>query len=110
MTKREIEIGLAADEYSAITDQVSLLCGGYSFMEGAKWADEHPKISWISVDDDLPCYHEELLETPNDITKYVLVLIGKDKPAIAYMSTYGNNNWHWVNINHVTHWMVIPEL
>ena len=26
-----------------------------SFIEGAKWADSHPKSPWISVDDDLPC-------------------------------------------------------
>ena len=31
------------------------------FEEGAEWADNHPKSPWISVEDDLPCNHEELI-------------------------------------------------
>ena len=35
------------------------------FEGGIKWADEHPKSPWISIKDDLPCNHEELIiDTP----------------------------------------------
>ena len=44
------------------------------FEAGVKWADEHPKSPWISVDEDLPCYHEELMH--NEVfTKKVIVLL-----------------------------------
>lgn len=49
---REYEIGLAADEYCATTDPVLINCGGYSFMEGAKWADKHPINLWHKVDEE----------------------------------------------------------
>ena len=31
------------------------------FEAGVKRADSNPKSPWISVDKDLPCYHEELI-------------------------------------------------
>ena len=41
------------------------------FLEGAKFALEN---QWISVDEDLPCYHEELMH--NEVyTKKVIVLL-----------------------------------
>ena len=32
------------------------------FEAGVKWADEHSKSPWISVDEDLPCNYEKLIE------------------------------------------------
>ena len=40
------------------------------FESGIKWADEHPKSPWISVDEDLPCNHEELIEKKTTLKKY----------------------------------------
>ena len=34
----------------------------HAFIDGVEWADKNPKSSWISVNDDLPCNHKELLE------------------------------------------------
>ena len=34
----------------------------YCFAEGAQWADENPQSPWISVDDDLPSNHQELID------------------------------------------------
>ena len=47
------------------------------FEKGADWADEHPlpykeKSPWISVEDDLLCNHEEMIQS--DFTDAVLVL------------------------------------
>ena len=47
------------------------------FEGGVKWADEHPKSPWISVDDDLPCNHSDLVLTYKGIrfsTKRILVM------------------------------------
>ena len=44
------------------------------FENGVKWADTHPKSPWISVEDDLPCYHPELMR--NEVfTKKIIVLL-----------------------------------
>ena len=32
-----------------------------SFEAGVIWADKNPKSPWISVKDDLPCNHRELI-------------------------------------------------
>ena len=47
------------------------------FEAGVKWADAHPKSPWISVEDDLPCNHSDLVLTYNGTpfsTKRVLVM------------------------------------
>ena len=43
------------------------------FEAGVKWADKNPKSPWISIDDDLPYNHEELLINKG-VTKKVFVL------------------------------------
>ena len=37
---------------------------------GIKWADANPKPLWISVKNDLPYYHEYLLDTDISTKKY----------------------------------------
>ena len=65
------------------------------FVAGVKWADEHPKSPWISVKDDLPYKHKELLnpddksvifrkiETDEIITDNIIILkkIAKEYPG-----------------------------
>lgn len=88
-----------------------------SFIEGAKWADKKPKSPWISVEDDLPCNHKELMENEYK-TKKVLVVMRSDKSSsknieICYMTNQYSSmgNWYWINTlkTHVTHWMPLPE-
>lgn len=81
------------------------------FLEGANFALEN---QWISVEDDLPCNHEELIDKKN-MTKRVLV-IGKDgksnvTPNIMSMF-FIENCWQWACEIYfkVTYWMPIPEL
>lgn len=87
----------------------------YCFAEGAQWADENPQSPWISVDDDLPCNHEELIDKEKNMTKRVLV-IGKDGKANVtsnMMSMFFIENcWQWACEIYfkVTHWMPIPNL
>lgn len=90
------------------------------FKEGIKWADNHPKSPWISVFDDLPCNHKELI-LDDTYTKDVLVIIQDnfkiDKSEIVITNMHNkigphNTGWEWkIGICWtLTHWMPIPEL
>ena len=77
------------------------------FEEGAKCSDKHPKLSWISVKDDLPCNHEELLiNDDKKETKSVLVIING---YIMMSKMYKKRKWYWAD-NEPTYWFPIPEL
>ena len=81
------------------------------FLEGAKFALEN---QWISVEDDLPCNHEELLEGDSHTTK-MLVRMRHDKYKICIMGNKEGSvetGWHWrsSDYKHITHWMPIPKL
>ena len=58
---------------------------GPMFLEGAEFALEN---QWISVEDDLPCNHEELYEN-DSYTKNVLVILSweDDPKKKAYWNT-----------------------
>lgn len=75
------------------------------FLEGAKFALEN---QWISVEDDLPYNHRELIHS-NYTTKYVLVL-NNGYPEVKYMSKLSDDKWYWMHSANVTHWMPIPKL
>lgn len=76
-----------------------------AFLYGVEFAEDN---QWISVEDDLPCSHPELLHG-NDTTKYVLVL-DNGYPNVKYMGKLSNDKWHWLFTANVTHWMPIPKL
>ena len=115
---REEEIINAANE----------LCNSFSggktyklgFEIGVKWADEHPKSPWISVDEDLPCNHEELIENENYTKKVLVVLAWNDDPSKKHIEICDmcnrigsfNTNWYWRNTAyyHVVCWKPLPEL
>ena len=81
------------------------------FEAGVKWADKHPKLPWISVKDDLPCNHEELIvDTP---------LYKRTKPVVCnkpcgirvdqMVYDMSLNGWYWTGET-PTHWFPAPEL
>ena len=69
------------------------------FEAGVKWADSHPKSPWISIEDDLPCNHDEL--KPNSYATYkVIVLLNDGRIRETYMFydkwvQYGKKITHW---------------
>ena len=77
------------------------------FEEGAEWADNHPKSPWISVKDDLPCNHLELLINKG-VTKKVFVLKFGDSPGVDFMLRV-NGEWIWFAYENHKFWMPIPE-
>ena len=125
---REEEIRNAVDMIIPIsplidgrTYEQALMATG--FEAGVKWADYHPKSPWISVEDDLPCNHEELMvkdEKGRLETKRVLVRIQETdtsfkRPYFAdcMMSKWDGEEsgflWHLCSQGYITHWMPIPE-
>ena len=75
-----------------------------AFLEGAEFALNN---QWISVEDDLPCNHEELL-SPDDKrdTSYVVAII---HGYILMSRMYKlKGKWYWEN-DEPTHWFPIPE-
>ena len=79
-----------------------------AFEKGAQWADANPKSPLISVKDDLPCNHKELisLDDKRD-TSYVVAII---HGIIVLSRMYRlNGKLYWENDEH-THWFPIPEL
>ena len=75
------------------------------FLEGTKFALENP---WISVDDDLPCNHEELLNAKCQ-TKEVFILKRGGFPDVDYMLKI-DGKWIWFEYKSPEFWMPIPEL
>lgn len=83
----------------------------HAFADG--WNAARRESPWISVEEDLPCNHEELKHLGN--TNNVLVIDDKQSTFIAFMKKYKDNEWIWDSTNNfvflplITHWMPIPE-
>ena len=76
------------------------------FLEGAKFALEN---QLISVEDDLPCNHEELIRS-SFFTRTVLASSDGIDHEFAYMHKTVTDEWEWTSIRNVKYWMPIPEL
>ena len=74
------------------------------FLEGANFAIEN---QWISVKEDLPCNHKELLYS-DTLTKSVIIrnLDG----SVTFSLMYLNVEWKWMSEDNPTHWFPIPDL
>ena len=97
---REEQIAIASCAYGSRGSSID-------FTVGAKWADSHPKSPWISVEDDLPCNHEELLINKG-VTKKVFVLKFGVSPGVDFMLKV-NEKWIWFAYENHKFWMPIPE-
>ena len=81
------------------------------FLEGTNFALEN---QWISVKDDLPCNHSDLVLTYNDIpfsTKRVLVMTDIHTLFLCNMEKGNGRGWIWnyLTKDKITHWMPIPK-
>lgn len=94
------------------TYEQALMASG--FEAGVKWADTHPKSTWISVKDDLPCKHEELMRQKEvrEGTETIDVFAASKSGLIwnDYMM-YENGKWRWNGNNfEPDFWMLAPKL
>ena len=80
-----------------------------AFLEGAEFALEN---QWISVEDDLPCNHKELISTEYDKETIYVLVIGKDAIADTDCMEYNGKEWRWQRNSFFepTHWMPVPKL
>ena len=117
MVREEIEIRNAIDTIFPVSPAVNgrtyeqaLMASG--FEEGIKWADNNPKSPWISVKDDLPCNHEELIENSSIYVKETKCVIACDNEHnidFDYMVKC-DGKWSWARNESNTHWFTIPKL
>lgn len=77
---------------------------------GLEAADTNPKSPWISVDDDLPCNHEELIDTTRHCTVSKDVIVRHKDGSVTFERMIKNYKSQWIFLSDVTHWMPIPEL
>lgn len=76
-----------------------------AFLEGAEFALEN---QWISAKDDLPCNHQELIDSEMSMcTLYVLVIFENGLIDISRMVKDTNGNWGW--LSNVIYWLPIPK-
>lgn len=80
-----------------------------AFNRGIEFQKQKSNSSWISVEDDLPCNHEEMIQT--DFTDRVLVLTSNGCPEleVANMCVV-EGVWEWNTLKTVLYWMPIPKL
>lgn len=114
---REYQVGTASTQYwnkNKGNDEVSIVT---AFEEGAKWADEHPKNPWISVEERLPEKTRNLSPFPDEYDEKVVLVINKQGgKRLAYRDYKGvwrdDYTCEIVNQNYarITHWMPIPQI
>ena len=81
------------------------------FLEAADYALNN---QWISVNEDLPCNHSDLILTYNDIpfsTKRVLVMTDIHTLFLCEMKKDDNRGWIWnySTKDKITYWFPIPK-
>ena len=82
-----------------------------AFLEGAEFALNN---QWISVNDDLPCNHEELLSKEKE--GYTESVMAYTNIGVIFISMRKyNDGWKWETSHYfpriiITHWFPIPEL
>ena len=86
------------------------LCSKYSqkLYNPSKFALEN---QWISIKDDLPCNHEELIDidTRSIHQKTLFVIVWNGKFIDIDFMFYKKGKWEWVCNNSNTHWFPMPK-
>ena len=112
---REREIDAAASKYvedNSVGGAVRISDHRDSFIEGAEWADTYPMTPWISVEDDLPCNHEEMYHMSESLicTDRVLTLVDNVPVIMCMVFNEKTGGWDWSKPLNVRYWMRIPKL
>ena len=113
MTREEIEQLNEVEPYCFETDREEQWYR-VGLQEGLSIADENPKSPWISVDEDLPCNHEDLIDKnfKGNFIKTLFVVVWYNNHEDLDCMISENGEWRWLSKfrNSYTHWMPIPEL
>ena len=117
---REEEINYASKDYvNYLLDKQEYHNENYTeydiqqaFEKGAQWTDDNPKSPWISIDDDLPCNHEELIygtEISEGTETIEVFAMNQDGGIWDDYMVYENGKWRW-NDFEPEFWMIAPKL
>ena len=96
----------------ALQEKIQKKAEGYGwlapvFLESAKFALEN---KWISVEDDLPCNHKELLTNDNGTNFVVAIVNFGIENKFEFVRMYRKSNiWIWWTNGEVLYWFPIPE-
>lgn len=76
---------------------------------GLEIADEYPKSPWISVKDDLPCNHEELvLNCSHPVTR--MCVVGNEDFIGTNRMFKIDGKWEWgIAVPNVSEWFPLPN-
>ena len=99
---REEQIFEASKTYSEYEDNQTIYENG--FINGAEWADNNPKSTWIRVNEKLPPIEKDNLS--------IKVLVVSTKGKIDF-SRYDYDMKGWISPVldiEFTHWMFLPQL
>lgn len=109
MTREDIEQLNVVEPYCFESDREEQWYN-IGLKNGLEIADEHSKSPWISVADDLPCNHKELLLSTGYHT--VSVFTYKKGGACGIDSMIiRNGKWEWEAWKeNYLYWMLIPNL
>ena len=79
-----------------------------AFIEGAKFTLEN---QWISVNEDLPCNHKELLMINNQQYSETFEVFATNKYGDIWTNCMINDNgeWRWHDFE-PAYWMIVPKL
>lgn len=82
-----------------------------AFNKGIEFQKQNPQ--WISVEEDLPCNHEEFIKTGGHYLKETINFITIDEYDVIVdnlMVLYDNGKWEWKYGARPRYWMLIPKL
>lgn len=97
----DLHVNYEEDNYDAGARDAIIQFASKAFVDGTEWADSHPKISWISVNDRLPEERSHVFTAGGTRTYSILLYYaGKFYQSLSQGLYDGG----------VTHWMPIPEL
>lgn len=113
---REKEINIAASKYiedNSLGGEIRISSHKDSFIEGADWADSNPVLPWISVEDDLPYKHSDLVYplTGGSIEITQVVIVKDLNGDVGLSSMCGEDgNWEWATKGDWKYWMPVSAL
>lgn len=113
---REKEINAAALKYiedNSFSGEVRISIHKDSFIEGADWADSNPVLPWISIEDDLPYKHSDLVYplTGGSIEITQVVIVKDSNGDIGLSSMCGEDgNWEWATKGDWKYWIPVSAL
>ena len=106
MTREDIEQLNVVEPYCFESDREEQWYN-IGLKHGLEIADNNPKSPWISVEDDLPCNHPELMDSS---IHTVRVFVSTHEDVLITRMIYRSRKWEWFWNGEITHWMPIPKL